>query len=185
VCYNPQPACHTGQPACYNPQPCAYPPAGYGNDCGKGCCFKGACCDKYKDCCPKDVCCKSKLCCEPCCLDKLCWKPGYFLHKCKAKLCGCCDKQDYGACHGGCGTACTPYACGSTMVPPGAPMPAANAPAPPANNAAPVDNAPMPTPVKPNSDPKRIPEKVGAISPPERGVTPAGLRTLDLGPSPF
>lgn len=136
------------------------------NDCGKkDCCLKGALCAK-KDCgnkgCHnnKDVCGKAEVNkCDDCC-DKICWKPGYFLHKCKAKICGLCDKKD-NCCHGGCGTAAAPDACGTTVIAPATPV----------------------VPAKP-PETKKIPEKVGSAYPAVRDLTPAGAspRTIDLTP---
>jgi hypothetical protein len=133
----------------------------------KDCCGKARCCDIKGDCCGKSKCCEKNVCAkvEPSCGDKsscgdkCCWKPGYFLHKCKAKLCGLCSKDE--SC-GGCGTAATPGACGSTVIPP----------------------ATVP-PVKP-ADPKKIPEKVGSayplVAPGPITVTPVN-KVIDLTPT--
>jgi hypothetical protein len=129
------------------------------DDCGKkDCCLKGFLHSK-KDCFNKDVCGKAEVnkCDDN--GDKCCWKPGYFLHKCKAKLCGLCDKKE--ACCGGCGTAATPNGCGTTVITPPA----------------------QAVPVKPVS-PAKIPDKVGSAYPAVRDLTPAGgsPRTIDLTP---
>jgi hypothetical protein len=136
-------------------------------DCGKkdDCCLKTLLCGK-KDFCNKDVCGKTEVNkCDDCGdkSDKCCWKPGYFLHKCKAKLCGLCEKKE--ECCGGCGTAATPNGCGTTVVP------MTTTPATPA------------APVAPKT-PAKIPEKVGSAYPAVRDLTPAGVstRTIDLTP---
>jgi len=96
-------------------------------------------------------------CHKPC--FKICWEPGYCLHKCKEKLSGLCNSFNSG-CHGGCGTACTPNACGSTTIPP------TTTPAP-----------------KTMPDPKKIPEKVGSAYPivrPNLNSDGSVPRTIDL-----
>jgi hypothetical protein len=135
-------------PAC--PQPC--PPQPVCNPCPK----------------PAPVCCKTEPVCHDACA-KPCWTPGYFLHKCKEKLCGICDKKD--ACHGGCGTAATPNGCGSTVIPPAT---------------GPVTPVPV-APVQPEL--KKMPAKVGSAYPlvNPTNVTPAvsAPRTIDLNSIPF
>jgi hypothetical protein len=128
------------------------------NGCKSDCCLKG-CFSCNKSCGNKDVCGKAEVSkCDKCddgC-DKCCWHPGYFLHKCKAKLCGLCDKKDDCCNCGGCGTAATP----ATPVAPVTPV------------------APKP------ADPKKIPEKVGSAYPAVRDLAPAGAyRTIDLTPA--
>ena len=103
-------------------QPCPKPAC---NPCPKVECPKPAC-PKVE--CPKPVCCKVEPECHKPCF-KICWEPGYCLHKCKEKLCGLCNVGS--GCHGGCGTAATPNACGSTTIPP------ATAPVTPAPKAMP------------------------------------------------
>lgn len=129
------------------------------------CCGKATCCDKSCDSGMKGDCCGKSQCCDKIqsCCDKICWKPGYFLHKCKAKLCGLCDKSEGNSCCGGCGTAATPGGCGATVIPPANTVPPATKP----------------------SDPKKIPDKVGMTSP-YSIITPGPItvspaqRTIDL-----
>jgi hypothetical protein len=165
---------------------------GYGGGYGGDCCGKASVCG---DCCnkggyaapvcpqaaPAPVCQQVQPCYQESCCDKICWKPGYFLHKCKAKLCSClCDKGNDG-CHGGCGTAAMPNSCGSTVIPP---APGAAGPSSPAPTSIP-GSAPAPgAPGAPDGT-KKPGEKVGShynlIKP---SLSPVGElpRTIDLAP---
>jgi len=144
-----------------------------------GCCGKGVnLCDKGKSCAPKvecpkpqPVCCKVQPTCDTgkdkCC----CWKPGAFLHKCKAKLCGICDKGGNDCC-GGVATAATPGACGSAVVPP--PPPPVTAPQPQLKE--------MPRKVGYNPIDRTDVVPVSPVLP----FTPASNpKSLELGPTPF
>jgi len=159
----PKPAC----PPCPKPV-CAPCPKPVCNSCPKPVC--NPCPQPVCNPCPKPapVCCKAETVSHGCCTSA-CWTPGYFLHKCKEKL-SCCDKSN--GCHGGCGTAATPNACGSTVIPPGAvpvtpvtPVPVAAAPVVPAQ-----------------PDLKKMPEKVGSNYSPVQTTQPTTApRTIDLG----
>ncbi|MSR54054.1 MAG: hypothetical protein EXS09_12300 [Gemmataceae bacterium] len=83
-------------------------------------CFKGDLCKKIDDC-GKNACGRAQVSNCDDCFDKLCWKPGYFLHKCKEKLCSASDKKD-NCFHGGCGTAAMPNSCGTSVIAPAAPV---------------------------------------------------------------
>ncbi|MBO0698470.1 MAG: hypothetical protein J2P46_08755 [Zavarzinella sp.] len=179
LCGSCNKGCNTGcnqgcAPACPKPacNPCPKPvcpkvecPKPVCNPCPKVECPKPVCnpCPKVE--CPKPtpVCCKAETVSHGCCTGA-CWTPGYFLHKCKEKL-SCCGN----GCHGGCGTAATPTACGSTVIPPAT---------------VPVGPAPV-VPVQP--DLRKMPEKVGSNYGPVQANQPAATsapRTIDLG-APF
>jgi hypothetical protein len=137
VCHKPcAPACPPKPVCCPKPCPPPCPPKPV-------CQPKVVCCNPTpvcNPCPPKPVCCPKPTCEKPTCCKvepechkpctTICWTPGYCLHKCKEKLCGLCDHGS--SCHGGCGTACTPNACGSSVIAPapGMVLPPAPAPAP-------------------------------------------------------
>ena len=161
-CCDKGPVCHQPcAPACHNPcppkpvcQPCPQPV----------CCPKPAC--------EKPTCCKVEPACHTPCT-KICWTPGYFLHKCKEKLCGLCGDKGGHECHGGCGTAATPNACGSTVI-----APAPGTVIPPA--AAPVNPAPKAMP-----DAKKLQSNYGIVRPELTPVGGSAPRVIDLTANPF
>ena len=173
VCPKPcAPACPP-KPVC--PKPC--PPKPVCNPCPP----KPVCCAPAPVCnpCPKPVCCPKPACEKPTCCkvepvchapSTCCWTPGYCLHKCKEKLCGLCDN---GGCHGGCGTAATPNACGSTVI----------SPAP--GTVIPVPVSPTPVAPKAMPDVKKVGSNYNLLRPeltPVSGISP---RVIDLTPNPF
>src|SRR5262245_961179 len=151
----PKPVCNPcPKPVC---NPCPKPEC---NPCPKPVC--NPCPKPVCNPCPKPapVCCKTETVSHGC--SKGCnWTPGYFLHKCKGML-SCCDKGN--GCHGGCGTAATPNACGSTVIPPAV---------------APVNPVPVaPVPVTPATpDLKKMPEKVGSNYGPVQTGQPTSTTT--------
>ena len=155
-----KPSCGDHGPRCHQPCPAPCPP--------KPVC-KPACpkpCPTKPVCCPKPACEKVEPTChKPC--TTICWTPGYCLHKCKEKLSGLCN---FGGCHGGCGTAATPNACGSTVIAPapGTVIPPTATPAPKA----------MP-------DVKKLQSNYGPINPELQPVAGMSPRVIDLTPNPF
>jgi hypothetical protein len=128
---------------------------------------------------PAPVCCKTETVSHGCSTG-CCWTPGYFLHKCKEKL-SCCDKSN--GCHGGCGTACTPNACGSTVIAPAAPDACGSTVIPP--TVAPAAPGPV---SQAQPDLKKVPEKVGSNYGPVQTTQPTSTtapRMIDLGNAPF
>jgi hypothetical protein len=169
VCPKPCPPPCPPKPVCKPcPPPC--PPKPVCNPCPP----KPACnpCPPKPVCCPKPAC-EKPTCCrvEPTChapCTNVCWTPGYCLHKCKEKLSGLCN---FGSCcHGGCGTAATPNACGSTVITPG-----------------PGTVVPAPTPVPPKAmpDAKKIGSNYGVVRPELTPVAGTAPRVIDLTPNPF
>ena len=178
VCPKPCPP----KPVCQKPCPPPCPP----KPVCKPCPPKPVCCPKPAPVCnpcppkpvcnpcpPKPTCCKVEpVCHTPC--SNVCWTPGYCLHKCKEKLCGICDHG--GGCHGGCGTAATPNACGSSVI---APAPGMMGP-----------GTYVPAPVNPG--PKAMPNvsktfesPYGIVRPELTPVVGTAPRVIDLTPSPF
>jgi hypothetical protein len=153
----PKPVCH---------QPC--PPKPVCNPCPP----KPVCCPKPA--CEKPACCKVEPTCHTPCT-KICWTPGYCLHKCKEKLCNLCGTKGGHECHGGCGTAATPNACGSTVI------------APPAGTVIPQAVPVNPTPVAPKAMPdgKKLQSNYGPVRPELQPVAGTAPRVIDLTPSPF
>ena len=165
-----KPSCCDHGPRCHQPcpQPCHQP------------CPQPAC---HQPCPPKPVCCPKPACekVEPTChtpCTKICWTPGYCLHKCKEKLKNLCGDKGGHECHGGCGTAATPNACGSTVI-----APAPGAMIPPAAGT-PVNPGPTPAP-KAMPDAKKLQSSYGPVRPELQPVAGTAPRVIDLTPSPF
>jgi hypothetical protein len=186
VCPKPcAPAC-APKPVCAKPCPPPCPPKPVCNPCPpkpvcNPCPPKPVCnpCPPKPVCnpCPKPVCCPKPACEKPTCCkvepvchapSTCCWTPGYCLHKCKEKLCGLCD---HGGCHGGCGTAATPNACGSSVI---APVPDMVVPAPV-----------TPAPPKAMPDVKKVGSAYNLVRPELTPVSGTAPRVIDLTPSPF
>ena len=156
----PKPVCNPcpPKPVCQNP----CPPKPACNPCPKPACNPAPAC-------PKPTCCKVEPVCHDHCF-KICWTPGYCLHKCKEKLAGLCEGGH--SCHGGCGTAATPNACGSTVI---TPAPGMVVPAP----VAPPTPAPKTMP-----DAKKIGSNYGPVQVDLAPAAATAPRVIDLAP-PF